>query len=291
MTINKFLRKITDRILGPYLTTDTKIHTSLIPSVNKGVQILLSLKYKEIVERRSALPKFEDVEFRAFSQNGEDGILLYIFSLIGMANRVAVEICAGNGIESNSTNLIVNHGFAGLLFDGDEKNIRTARNFFERSKDTFVFPPKIIRAWITKNNVNSLIKNNGMSGEIDLLSVDMDGVDYWIWKEISVINPRVVVVEYHEELGFGRLTVPYADNFTKQGRYFGASLPAFVKLAGDKGYRLVGSNRQKFNAFFVKNGIAEDLLPEVSIESCLRKSKPQDYTLLEKLKQYPFEKV
>ena len=220
-------------------------------------------------------------------------ILLYIFSLIGMGSRVAVEVCAGNGIESNSANLIVNHGFSGLLFDGNEKDIQTAREFFAHSKDTFVFPPKTIHAWITKDNINELIKENGTSGEIDLLSVDMDGVDYWIWKNIDSVQPRVVVVEYHEEYGFEAATVPYSPDFNRTSsdmRYFGASLPAFVKLAHVKGYRLVGSNHQKFNAFFVRKDIAADLLPEVPIESCMRK-KPEDYTLLKDLKDHPFEHV
>lgn len=289
--MKKLLRKIIDRIFSPYLSRDLKLQAGLIPAVNKQMQILLMLKYQELLRTKQPLPKFIDTEFRAFSQNGEDGILLYIFSLIGMQTRVAVEVCAGNGIESNSTNLIVNHGFKGLLFDGDEKNIQTARDFFNHSKDTFVSPPKIAHAWITKDNINNLIKKNGISGEIDLLSVDMDGVDYWIWKAINVINPRVVVVEYHEELGTDSITVPYTDNFTKQGTYFGASLPAFTKLAREKGYRLVGSNRQKFNAFYIRRDIAPDIFPEVSIESCLRQNKTEDYTLLQELKGHEFTQV
>ncbi len=291
--MNKFLRKITDRILGPYLTSDTKIHTSLIPSVNKGVQILLSLKYQELLQNRLPLPKFADVEFRAFSQNGEDGILLYIFSLIGMESRVVVEICAGVPVGSNSANLIINHGWNALLFEGDERMVKSTIDFYAKSKDTFIFPPQTIHAWITKENVNQLISAGKIGAEIDLLSIDVDGVDYWLWKEITAVNPRVVMVEYHEELGTEPVTVPYSADFDrthKDMRYFGASLPAFVKLAREKGYRLVGSNHQKFNAFFVRNDIAVDLLPEVSIESCMRK-KAEDYTLLKDLKDYPFEHV
>lgn len=289
--MKKFLRKIVDQIIGPYFSRDTKIQTGLVPAVNKQLQIMLMLKYQEILAAGKSLPKFIDTEFRAFSQNGEDGILLYIFSLVGMQTRIAVEVCAGNGIESNSANLIVNHGFNGLLFDGDKKNIQTARDFFNHSKDTFVSPPKIVKAWITKDNINDLIEENGINGEIDLLSLDMDGVDYWIWKATNVINPRVVVVEYHEELGTDPITVPYADNFRKQGTYFGASLPAFTKLAKEKGYRLVGANRQKFNGFYLRNDISPEIFPEVSVGSCLRQNKPEDYTLVQELKGHEFTKV
>ncbi len=103
-----------------------------IPSVDKGTQILLQLKYRELLQRELPLPTFEDVEFRAFSQNGEDGILLYIFTLIGMMNRRAVEICAGDGIECNTANLIINHGWTALLFDGNSQLIERGKAFYTR---------------------------------------------------------------------------------------------------------------------------------------------------------------
>lgn len=293
-SINKLLRKIIDRILGPYLTAETKIQTAQIPAVNRQLQILLALKYKELAEKRSTLPKFADVEFRSFSQNGEDGILHYIFSLVGTTNKKAVEICAGNGQESNTANLIINQGFEALLFDGDEKNIKTASEFYRRSKDTFIFPPKIVHAWITAENINDLIRQHGMSGDIDLLSLDIDGMDYWVLKAVTACRPRVIVLEYHEEFGFEAITVPYEANFRRESkdmRYFGASLPAFVKLLKEKGYRLVGANRQKFNAFFLRDDTGTKIFPEVSIESCMRNSDPKDYGLLQELKNYPFEKI
>ena len=84
-------------------------------------QLILLNQYRDLVHEQKPLLPFADVEFRSFSQNGEDGILLYIFGLIGMGGRRCVEICAGDGIECNTANLIVNHGFLGLLFDGDKR--------------------------------------------------------------------------------------------------------------------------------------------------------------------------
>ena len=81
-----------------------------IGAVDKGMQILLKLKYRELLSLGTDLPSFDDVQFRSFSQNGEDGILLYIFSLIGTTNNQSIEICAGNGIECNTANLVINHG-------------------------------------------------------------------------------------------------------------------------------------------------------------------------------------
>ena len=105
------------------------------------------------------MPSFEDTEFRAFSQNGEDGILLYVFSLIGMGGRRCVEICAGDGIECNTANLIVNHGWNGLLFDGDKRLIERGRAYYARLGGYVLLPPRLVNAWITRDNINELIKN------------------------------------------------------------------------------------------------------------------------------------
>lgn len=254
----------------------------LIHSVNKGTQILLMLKYQEMAKAGVALSQLEDAEFRSFSQNGEDGILLYLLSVLGMKTRNAVEICAGTGYECNSANLIINHGFSALLFEGDPDKVKQANAFYKNHPNTFIWPPKVVEAWITRDNINKLIKDNGYEGEVDLLTLDMDGVDYWMWKAIEVIEPRVVVVEYQDILGPElSVTVPYSENFsaihTELGPdYCGASLRAFVNLAKTKGYRLVGIQRYGFNAFFVKDGEGEALLPEITIEECFKHPKVQN---------------
>src|SRR5215831_18093539 len=99
------------------------------PMIEQLVQVLLRQQYRELANRGGPLPDFADVEFRCNSQNGEDGILLYIFSLIGMTTHMALEICAGDGIECNAANLILNHGFHGLLFDGNAELIERGRAF------------------------------------------------------------------------------------------------------------------------------------------------------------------
>ena len=193
----------------------------------------------------------------------------------GWARGACVEICAGDGIECNTANLIVNHGWNGLLFDGDQRLIERGRAYYSRLPDTMQFPPTFVNAWITRENVNDLIKTNGFEGAVDLLSLDLDGVDYWIWEAIEVIRPRVVIAEVQCIWGAGRaVTVPYSDAFKSPPIdrfmiYTGASLPAFVKLARRKGYRLVGVQRLGFNAVFVADGVGEDLLPEVAIELCV----------------------
>jgi hypothetical protein len=242
---------------------------------SKTGQLNLAYEWKSMLRRGEPLPSFGDVEFRAFSQNGEDGILLYIFSLIGSTNKTCVEICAGDGVECNSANLILNHGWEGLLVDGNEKLVQKGKEFYSRHRDTFSFPPKFAHAWIDRETVNDLIAGYGFTGEIDLLSIDLDGVDYWIWEAIEIIQPRVVLAETQCVWGAEHsLSVPYRSDFNSpliQGFavYSGASLPAFVRLGRRKGYRLVGAQALGFNAFFVREDIGADVLPEVSAESCL----------------------
>jgi hypothetical protein len=231
--------------------------------------------WRTMLHHKEPLPSFGDVEFRVFSQNGEDGILLYIFSLIGTTNKICLEICAADGIQCNSANLILNHGWTGLLVDGDEAAIKRGKGFYSGHPDTFSFPPKLAHAWVERETVNALIAKHGISGEIDLLSIDLDGVDYWVWDVIEVISPRVVVAETQCIWGTERsVTVPYARDFKSSliqgfGVYSGASLPAFVSLGHRKGYRLVGTQALGFNAFFVRDDVGADVLPEVSAASCL----------------------
>lgn len=246
---------------------------------NQVAQKTLSLHYQHLLHSGEKLPKFEETGFRVFSQNDEDGYLLYIFSLIGTTNRRAIEICAGDGIQCNTANLIINHGWTGLLFDGSEENIEKGQKFYARCRDTFSWPPKLVRAWIAAENVNQLIIDNGFAGEIDLLSLDIDGVDYWIWKEIDCISPRVVILEYQDIWGPEKaVTIPYQSDFVVEfgefgPDYCGASLAAFVKLGREKGYRLVGCNRYGFNAFFIRNDLGEDMLPEIQAKDCFKHPK------------------
>lgn len=276
----KFIHRLITRLARAFdnnqhlIAVGTGRRPDEITAVSKGMQLLLASRWKELAARGSPFPDLADVEFRAFSQTGEDGILLYLFSILGTTNRRAVEICAGSGIECNTTNLIVNHGWEGLLFDGNAASIARGREFFRQCRDTRSWPPVLVQAWLTAENVNDLVAKHGYEGDIDLLSLDVDGIDYWLWKALTVIRPRVVILEFQDIIGPDRaLTVPYDPQFVSQrGKhgpdYAGASLMAFVKLGREKGYRLVGAQRYGFNAFFVRNDVGAELLPEVPTSAC-----------------------
>jgi hypothetical protein len=214
-----------------------------------------------------------DAGFRCYSQFEEDGIILYVLSTIGFKTRKVVEICCGDAKECMATNLILNHGFQGFLFDGDKQNIIRATNFFNEKKDCLLTPPHLKNAWITKENINDLLIESGVSGEIDILSLDIDGNDYYIWDAISAINPRLCVFETHNIVPDNlSITIPYDPNFNYREKknheqdFTSVSLLAMKKLSEKKGYRLIGAHKHGFNVFFLRKDIAQDIFPEVTIE-------------------------
>jgi hypothetical protein len=239
-------------------------------------QLQLLMQYRGMRSAPSELPGLADVRFDIFTPDGEDGALLYIFGLIGFSSRRCVDIGGAGVTASNTANLIVNHDFQGLVLDGNEHGLaRTARAY--RRFNT-AHAPQCVPAWITRDNVNDLLAEHGVVGEIDLLSLDMDGVDWWILDALEVVDPRVIVVEYQDILGPERpWTVPYRPDFNFREYpvndggaydYCGAGLSSFVHVLKPRGYRLVGCNRAGYNAFFVRSDEAGDMLPEVGVESC-----------------------
>lgn len=270
--MKRILKRALKRLAQPLLD-EIKLASENRPIDNEAAaQKALMGQYRLLASQgRDRLPSIRDVGFRKYSEFEEDGILLFIFSLIPPINRKCVEICAGDGRQCNTANLIINHGWWGYLFDGDEENVNTGTQFFAKNKDTFLYPPRFTKAWITAENVNHVIEESGVRGPIDLLSLDIDGMDYWVWKAISAIEPRVVVCETHNPIPPARaLTVPYDPEFVYASRdYQGASLAAMCKLGREKGYRLVGTHRFGFNAFFIKNGVGEEFFPEVDPASCV----------------------
>ncbi len=242
-------------------------------------QISLTARYRQMLTGKSPLPKLRDVGFRVYSDCDEDGILLYLFALTGSPSRRLIDIGAATPQSaSNTANLIIHHGWTGLLIDADLESVSAAREFYSEQPRTRAYPPLVVNEFLNAENINGVLRKHDMTGEVDLLSVDIDGMDYWLWKALDVITPRVVLIEFQDILGWERaVTVPYAPKFrvgdysvnSNSNDYVGASLPAMVKLGRQKGYRLVGVNSLGFNAFFVRNDIALELLPEVQAQDCL----------------------
>ncbi len=233
-------------------------------------------------------------EFKVYSQNGEDGVLLYIFSKIGIKNKKVVEIGVEEGKECNSANLVINFGWQGLLVEADLDEVLKARHYYKHVKGISEDRLKIAKSFVTTENVNQVIKDNGIKGEIDMLSIDIDGNDYWILEKIDAVNPRMIVMEYNASIPSGKsITVPYDaefDRFSKHesGLYHGASLRALTKLANQKGYILVGCESTGCNAFFVRKDLAKEQLKEISVDEAFY---PQIYRIKHSSLEDQFDKI
>ena len=195
--------------------------------------------------------------FKAYSQTDEDGIIQEIFQRIGVTNKTFIEIGVGDGLENNTLFLLLK-GWKGFWVDGDLKNIKAIHNKFLFLKDSGRLSIK--QVWIDKDNIDSLINDFGLPQEIDLLSIDIDGNDYHVFKNIVSLNPRVVVIEYNAKLPPPvKWVMTYNQCHTKTNTdYFGASLKSFEYLFQKKGYLLVGCNIIGVNAFFVRKDLIEE---------------------------------
>jgi hypothetical protein len=202
-----------------------------------------------------------DIEFSVFSQWGDDGIIQYLIHKLNISNKTFIEFGVGNYLESNTRFLLINNNWRGLIFDGSEKNI----NFVKNDSIYWKYNLTAKHLFITRENINHEIKNCGFEGEIGILHIDIDGNDYWIWEEINVVNPEIVIMEYNSVFGNkAAISVPYDKNFYVTNAhysnlFFGASLKAMCHLAEKKNYSFVGSNTNGNNAYFVRNDKLESI--------------------------------
>ncbi|MDQ2082189.1 hypothetical protein RA307_18525 [Xanthobacteraceae bacterium Astr-EGSB] len=203
-----------------------------------------------------------DVEFRVFSQWGEDGIIDWLVDQIALPNHRFVEFGVENFREANCRFLMQNRNWRGLVFDGSTENMKALRS----ERMFWMHDLTATTAFITADNINGLIEAAGFGGPLGILSIDIDGNDYWVWKAIDCVQPAIVICEYNAVLGDRfALTIPYAPDFQRlnahpSGQYFGASILALRQLGEEKGYDLVGTNTNGVNAFFVRKDLAGQVL-------------------------------
>jgi len=230
---------------------------------------------------RSLGPKrpLRDAEFKVFSQWGDDGIIQYLIEQVRPTSQTFVEFGVQDYRESNTRFLLMNDNWRGLIIDGDPEFITQvqAEDIYWRYDLTAV------AAFITSDNINSLIRETGLSGPLGILSVDIDGNDYWVWEKIDVVDPEIVIVEYNSVFGPTRtVSVPYDPAFVRQKAhdsylFWGCSLAALCHLANKKGYVFVGCNSNGNNAYFVKASRASNLMvlspAEGYVESRFRESR------------------
>lgn len=260
-----------------------KISLNLRRVARSGLNILLPLFLKlfpiDLLWKRTDLSNEEFLEkkrtnqrglngneYSLFSQNGEDGVIRYLFSEIGVSSKTFLEFGFGV-IQNNSLRLILKEGWNGIVIDGFGPYVDS---FNKAIQKTGINNVRAIQQFLDLKNLRTTILDSGLPEQIDLLSIDVDGNDYWFWEDISYLNPRVVVIEYNASLGPElSLVVPYDPLFDRHqkhlsGFYHGASLTALAKLANKKGYALVGCDTKGVNAFFVRRDCLSGQVKELS---------------------------
>ena len=228
--------------------------------------------------RVRALPpdRVGNAEFQVFSQFGEDGILQFLVGHVPVPveREVFVEFGVESYAEANTRFLLLHDNWRGLIMDGGD----SMHEFLETGGLKWRHDIDAKTAFIDRDNINTLIGDAGISGDIGLLSVDIDGNDYWVLEAVNVVSPRILALEYNATFGpDAAVTVPYDPGFVRGEKhwtwlYWGASLAALTRLANEKGYALVAGNRAGNNAFFVRRDVLGEI-PELSVADAWRPAR------------------
>jgi hypothetical protein len=222
----------------------------------------------ESARSQKRIASLDEVEFRVFSQWGDDGIIQWLAGVLEFPNKTFVEFGVANYRESNTRFLMMNNNWSGFVMDGSESNVEQ----IVKSEYFWKYQLTARAAFIDKDNINILLNASRITKEVGILHVDLDGNDYWIWKDIDAVNPIVVILEYNSLFGIDRaITIPYAKDFNRTNAhysnlYWGASLRALYQLSMSKGYAFIGCNSAGNNAYFVRRDKLNDSVQEISME-------------------------
>ncbi len=207
-----------------------------------------------------------EAEFQVFSQWGEDGAIQWLLRQVPVEKRFFVEFGVESYQEANTRFLLTDCNWSGLVIDGDPGQVQIIR----QNSAHWLHDLTPVASFVTAENIDRLLRDNGARGDIGLLSIDIDGMDWHVWKAITAIQPRIVICEYNHLFGPDRaVIVPYDPAFQRRKAhhslcYYGASLAAFEKLGREKGYDLVGCGSAGLNAFFVRQDVRPATLPALS---------------------------
>lgn len=186
-------------------------------------------------------------EKKIFSQNGEDGVIEEILNRLDIKKGYFLEFGVQSGEECNCAYLAKNKGWTGTFIESSQRDYNLLKQNY---KD---FNINVINEFITYENIQSIIDRLG--NEIDLLSIDIDSQDYWVWEAVES-NPKIVIIEYNATLTGSKAikkgrSVPW-DGTTA----YGASIEAYINLGKKKGYTLIHTERNGVNAFFIRNDLS-----------------------------------
>ncbi len=274
LTINK-KKKINNKLiknLSHFLLN--KFTTFFILKIKRTKSFILSkflilLAQYVILKSRSNYKKYnllEDAEIRVFSQNGEDGILDYIIQQLNLKKPNFIEVGVGDYLEANTRLIYEMYNSRGLIIDINKNLKEKVSNNVNLWKGNL----NIIEERVSSQNINKLLEKF-ISTSVDIFSIDIDSVDYWVVDKIKERFAKIFILEYNSVFGASlEVSVPDIEYFSRENYHYsnlcyGASLKAYIGLMDRKGYYLLGVNRLRNNAFFINKEFSKDLFfPNIS---------------------------
>lgn len=292
-TRNLFLKFIKQPIPSEFINSAQKLDVNVsllnsaiqasyhrMQSLDRDIEALKLLMGKILanqVKQHGIYDSIQDAEFSVFSQFGDDGIIQYLIHQVNPEPQRFIEFGTQDYRESNTRFLLMNNNWKGLIIESDTSCIESVK----QEEIYWKYDLTAVNRFVDSDNINQIFIESGFSGEIGLLSIDIDGNDYWIWESINVVDPIIVIVEYNSVFGPDyALTIPYDPKFYRTNAhysnlYWGCSLKALCLLAERKGYVFVGTNSNGNNAHFIRKDKIRDL-QSVSIQIGYTESKFRD---------------
>jgi hypothetical protein len=228
--------------------------------------ILLSklISYNNL--NKNSIKSINEVEFKVFSQWGEDGIIDWLINNIPNIPKTFIEFGVENYTESNTRLLLLNYNWSGCIIDGSKENIMNIKKQHIYWRHNL----NAINTFIDLDNIEDLINNQNFGPKLGILSIDIDGNDYWVWEKIQTTKPVIIICEYNAVFGdIHSISVPYdpifqRSSYSSTNLYFGASIQALIKLGEKKGYEFIGTNSNGCNAFFIDKNYAHYVTDKIS---------------------------
>ncbi len=215
---------------------------------------LASKNYKDV-------KNLNQVEYKVFSQNGEDGIIDFLLNRLNIQNPKFLEIGVGDYKESNTRYIFMKSPNRGMIID----NVKNLKQKVSKHVKLWKGDLTIVEKTITSENISNILNMNNFQKNLDLLSLDIDGIDYWVMDEIPDNLSKIVIAEYNATFGPDlEITVPNINNFNRTKYHYsnlcyGMSLRAIINLMMRKNYIFIGANKACNNAFFVHEKEVEKL--------------------------------
>jgi len=244
-------------------------HVGILSKAPERQLLTLGKLLSAAIKSKECIASLSEVEFNVFSQWGDDGIIQWLVNNLEFPNKTFVEFGVENYRESNTRFLMMNNNWSGLVMDGSASNVAQ----IVHSEYFWKHELSAKAVFIDKDNINGLLLSSRLDSEIGILHIDLDGNDYWIWKEMNTHSPIVVILEYNSVFGIDRaITIPYDKAFFRtkahsSNLYFGASLRALYQLCSTKGYAFLGCNSAGNNAYFIRRDKLNDTILEMTLKN------------------------